>query len=252
MLPTVLSMYRGASAEPFGETERMVHGLLVPHVSRAVGITYRLRDASFKSAATISALERLTNGVILLDELGRVIDANRSSRRAIEMGDGLCLRKRGPGGSFSRGSSRRRRNEAAVRACLGTGALEVPNFSTSVLVPRDSGARPYALNFSPLPAANEFGVEGDAARGVVFVTDPEDPARVDPRILRTLYALTPAETELALCLSVGDTVTQAADHLGLKETTVRTQLRSLFTKTGTRRQAELVKLLVSLGAVDSG
>ena len=61
--------------------------------------------------------------------------------------------------------------------------------------------------------------------------------------LRSLFGLTPSETRLAQLLACGDTVEEVAQALGVKLTTVRSQLAVIFSKTGTHRQAKLVAIL---------
>jgi DNA-binding CsgD family transcriptional regulator len=58
------------------------------------------------------------------------------------------------------------------------------------------------------------------------------------------FGLTPAQAALAHELIAGDGVEAAAGRLGLSRATVRTHLVRLFQKTGTRRQAELVRLML--------
>jgi DNA-binding CsgD family transcriptional regulator len=54
--------------------------------------------------------------------------------------------------------------------------------------------------------------------------------------------LTPTELRVLLSIVEVGGVPQTAEALGIAETTVKTHLKRLFAKTGTRRQAELVKL----------
>jgi DNA-binding CsgD family transcriptional regulator len=62
--------------------------------------------------------------------------------------------------------------------------------------------------------------------------------------LRNRFGLTPAEARLVLRLVAGDSLRSAAKALGIKYETVRTHLKSVFQKTRTRRQAELVILVL--------
>ena len=62
--------------------------------------------------------------------------------------------------------------------------------------------------------------------------------------LRSLFALTPAEARVA-CHLVGETVDEIAEALHVGVATVRSHVQHLLAKTGTRRQSELVRLLVS-------
>jgi DNA-binding CsgD family transcriptional regulator len=61
-----------------------------------------------------------------------------------------------------------------------------------------------------------------------------------------LFRLSPAEARLARALALGKTPEEFATECELSMATVRTQLRKVFEKTGTARQAELMKLLVSV------
>jgi DNA-binding CsgD family transcriptional regulator len=62
--------------------------------------------------------------------------------------------------------------------------------------------------------------------------------------LKTKFGLTTAEARLVLRLMMGDSLQCAANALGIKYETVRTHLKSIFQKTGTRRQAELVIVVI--------
>lgn len=65
--------------------------------------------------------------------------------------------------------------------------------------------------------------------------------------LQQEHSLSPQETRIALHLIDGGTVASAAEALGLAESTVRTHLKSIFSKTGVRRQAGLLSLLRNTG-----
>ncbi|MBR0695042.1 helix-turn-helix transcriptional regulator [Bradyrhizobium lablabi] len=64
-----------------------------------------------------------------------------------------------------------------------------------------------------------------------------------PRTLQRLFGFTAAETQLAVELARGHNLLDIARARRLSRTTVRSQLASLFVKTQTRRQADLVALL---------
>src|SRR5262249_25017234 len=58
------------------------------------------------------------------------------------------------------------------------------------------------------------------------------------------FRLTPSEARLALRLVTGETQRSAAAELHISYETARTRLKSIFSKTGTCRQAELVVVIV--------
>jgi DNA-binding CsgD family transcriptional regulator len=67
--------------------------------------------------------------------------------------------------------------------------------------------------------------------------------------MQQLYQLTPKESEIAALLAIGQTLEEIATANGVTEATVRTQLRAIFAKTGTSRQAGLVRLALSGAAL---
>jgi DNA-binding CsgD family transcriptional regulator/PAS domain-containing protein len=248
---TVYGVYRGPRDEKYGDWERQQMKLLVPHLSRALGVMFRLRDSELKVAASLAALDGLASGVALLDAAGRVVHLNREAQRMVKAADGLAvtagaLRLVDPGAQAAA--------ELAIASATRAEALEVSHFSDGIAVPRPSGRRSYVVQAAALHEANGFNAGFNAqtrqVRAILFLTDPERPLQLDASLLSRLYNLTPAEAKLAQRLCSGDSPSAAARHSGISEATVKTQLASIFEKTGSHRQAELVKLLVSLASTD--
>ena len=78
------------------------------------------------------------------------------------------------------------------------------------------------------------------------VRDPDPDRAIDtlPEVLRRWYGLTQAESRLAQLLVQGMSVPMAARQLKISTHTARSQSKSIFDKTGARRQSELVRLLL--------
>ena len=83
-------------------------------------------------------------------------------------------------------------------------------------------------------------------RSIVFVSDPEEGAAPKCENLHANFGLTPAEAALALEMSKADGLRAAANRLGVSLATAHTQLAHIFDKTGARRQAQLVRLLLQV------
>jgi DNA-binding CsgD family transcriptional regulator len=81
-------------------------------------------------------------------------------------------------------------------------------------------------------------------RDLRFITEPEQTALVRNEWLRHDIGLTPAEVRFTREILKGDGLQAAADRLGISVTTARTHLAHVFGKTGARRQAELVRLIL--------
>jgi DNA-binding CsgD family transcriptional regulator len=82
------------------------------------------------------------------------------------------------------------------------------------------------------------------ATAILFITDPEQTVLVRSEWLRQDFGLTPAEAGFTREILKADGVQAAADRLGISLATARTHLAHVFDKTGTRRQAELVRLIL--------
>jgi DNA-binding CsgD family transcriptional regulator len=76
---------------------------------------------------------------------------------------------------------------------------------------------------------------------VTSVTNPKAPAA---HILHGLFDLSPAEARVAQKIVEGSSIEDIAAANNLSRETIRSQLKSVLTKTGTSRQAELVGLLM--------
>lgn len=79
----------------------------------------------------------------------------------------------------------------------------------------------------------------------MFVANRQGEAPLSPEVLAVLYQLTPAEARLAALLAGGAELKDIAGTLGVSLNTARSQLRSVFAKTGTRRQSELIHRILT-------
>jgi DNA-binding CsgD family transcriptional regulator len=113
--------------------------------------------------------------------------------------------------------------------------------SGRMLITRLSGAHPYRAHLFPLDA-EEIGLPG--YRYLLVLHDPASAPVHSIQALRELYRLTEAETEVLEALAAGKSVEEIAEQRGNAPATVRTQLKALYRKTHTSRQAELLRLVL--------
>ena len=79
---------------------------------------------------------------------------------------------------------------------------------------------------------------------MIFLTDPAARTDTPPARLRQRYGLTEMEAEIASRLVGGMALAEIGNDLGITIHTVRGHLKRLFAKTGTHRQAELLRVLL--------
>ena len=79
----------------------------------------------------------------------------------------------------------------------------------------------------------------------IFVQDPIVVPPFPGEAFAKLYGLTGSELRVLLAMAPGLSVKEAADVLGIGETTVKTHLQHIYEKTGTSKQTALMHLFMS-------
>lgn len=228
-------------AEPFDTAERVqLAEALVPHFQRALRIQHDLSEATHQIHNISSAMNNVTRiGMAVMDCALSVRYLNTAAENIIRGRDGLTIRD----GSFAFAHPPA---DAALRhginAALGQAGAVVRG-TTSLLCPRPSGLRPYVIHVLPFQHVTAPLAE---SRALVLILDPEQHPQPDGDLLRRLYGLTTAEAAVAIRLMQGDGIKPIAESMCLSAGTVRTHVQHIFDKTGTHRQAELVRALLAI------
>ncbi|MCL4837397.1 MAG: helix-turn-helix transcriptional regulator [Thermoanaerobaculia bacterium] len=232
---------RSLRPEGFSPEEKRRFAAYVPHLARAAKIGHELGAAAAARRELAAALDRLARGVLLLDARMGVRFANRYVEEVLAEADGLHLERGALVAAHPADSASLRALVAGAGARAETGAARAGGY---LAVRRRSLRRPLALLVSPVPPELSALVAGRAA-AMVFVVDPERRLVLPAEALRQLYGLTPAEARLTLALAEGMGIPEAAEQLGITRETAKSTLRTIFAKTGARRQAELVRLVLT-------
>jgi len=242
----VIAVLRNFRQGPFGDREVAALGRLVPHLRRAARLHLRMHELRRQSQAVEAALDRLPFGVVIANAAGRALIVNRAAADMAAANDGLLLR--------DRRLATARAEEAAALACHIAEAVRTAGKCNgegggSLLVTRPSGRRPFAVVVAPLSPDATLAGEHPHPAALVLITDLERQPRALGRRLVDLFGLTPAEACLGASLATGKRLEDIAVERGVRMPTLRTQLRAILDKTGTRRQADLVRLIVGLPAL---
>ena len=245
---TGCSFFRGSRGAPFGEGQRALLRLLVPHLSRALGVMVRLRDAEFRVAASLHALNRIRCGILLLDEGGGVCFANSAGESILREDDGLRLepRARSLGILRAQDPAAQAALERALQVSVQTVAAEVAHFADVIPVRRPSGSAAYAVQVSYLPESNPYALNAVIPRAVVFIKSDALATKPHPDLLQRIYSLTQAEARATLALSDGGSLEAVATELNVTLNTLKTHLKSIYAKTSVDNRARLTKLVLSL------
>jgi DNA-binding CsgD family transcriptional regulator/PAS domain-containing protein len=245
---TTCAFFRGVNAAAFEDQHRERLRLLVPHVSRALGVLFRLRDAEFSIAASLQALDRIRQGILLLDEKGGVCFVNSTAERILQQKDGLRLGE--VVGTHRTLATDDRLAQAALERALQSGLCvpetDATHLAQTILIRRPSGSTSYAVQVSYLPETNPYRLGPQTPRAIVFIKDGTLVSQPESGLLQRVYGLTPAEARAALALCDGGSLDAVAAQLNVKLNTLKTHLKSIYTKTSADNRAALTKLMLSL------
>lgn len=232
-LHTITAILRSRRGRAFDRDDCALLERVNRHVLRAAEVRMHLRRAD-AAALTSRALDGLAAGALVVDPHGRVLFTNKAAEEMLARRDGLeetrrLLHASSPGRTVAL-------QEAVAAAADGRGR------ASTLLLERPSGGTPYSVAICALPPT----LEGVAARRAALVVVTEPPAGPAPlEHFRRDYGLTAKEAELLAGLVQGLTLDEIAMAGGVSKNTIRTHLRSTMAKTGTVRQAELVRLALT-------
>jgi len=237
----LLAAQRSKSTEGFGKEEARLIGILAPHVKRAVQVHRKIHTVLAEKDQAQGALDQLRMGVILTNRLGMPLYLNRAAELMMtqEAGFGVFHNRLTAYSPSETAQLLQLIRDASIgvnsSACGGDMRITMPN-------------KVDFLHCVVTPVSPEISVMLNAAIGAgcvaVFLSRPGG-LQLSPKRLVTLYKITPAEARLAARLAALRSVEEASDDLGVSVSTARTQLKSLFSKTGTRSQSELLMLLAT-------
>ena len=240
-----LSLMRSSREQPFGEPALRVLRFLAPHVQQAIRLDERFTQLRLESEAKSAALNGLALGVVFLDAKGRVLGTNEAGTAILAQMDGLSVSK---GHLKASWPNEDRVLQTAIFRSGQTGAARGVDTGGALLISRRQQAK--SLQVVVGPACASMAAFSSCPAVVVFIHDLS--ARIRPRaeVLKTLYGLTAAEARVACLLLDGKSTQEITDILGTSKNTLKTQLQSIFGKTGVRRQSELIRTLMYLPTAD--
>jgi DNA-binding CsgD family transcriptional regulator/PAS domain-containing protein len=223
----------------YSEKDIELYRLLAPHICRTFAISDALDLRTITSQVLEATLDALTSGVYLTGFDGQIVYMNRAAELQVKTGSVLRIV-----------NHRLEPMNPEARAAMGraiadaiTDEASVPTGGFTLALPGGENAGLVAT-ILPLDRGQRRKVSGPfAAAAAIFVQDPVTVPVLPGVALAKIYGLTPGELRVLLAMSPGLGIKEAADILGIGETTAKTHLQRIFSKTGTSKQAELMILL---------
>lgn len=235
---------RPQSAPEFSDMEKEFLEHLVQHMKRSVQLHTKQREAQSTNMLLSDVIDRLMFGSIILDQFGSVLHMNEIAAQTLNSKDGLALSN---GKVHALLESENTVFQKMVTDVLPANASEAPDGAQTLSISRPNGENPLGVMVRRLTTDYSW-LKGERVAAVaVLFRDPMCMVETSYAALRQLFSFTPAEAGLAMLLAEGLTMDEAATTLNVSRNTARTHLKSMFLKTGTTRQADLIRMI--LGSV---
>jgi DNA-binding CsgD family transcriptional regulator len=213
--------------------------LVAPHIRRSVLIGRMFEFKAAEVATFVDTLDGLAAGMFLVDASARLIHANAAGNAILAASDILSLAS----GRLVAGDAQVDRALRDVFVAAGQGDAALGSKGIAIpLVGRD-GER-YVAHALPLTsgARRRAGVIYTAV-AALFIRKAELAVPTAPHAIGSAFKLTPTELRVLLAIVEVGGIPEVATAFGVADTTIRTHVSRLFEKTGTARQADLVKLV---------
>lgn len=230
-----LTVNRSAREGHAGDDVRRIIQALAPHVRAAIRTQLALEG---QGALLVSgALDALSVAAFILDRNGFVI-ARTPMTESLVSGDGPLVLK-----------ARKLRAKDAEKTRLLANAIAASALGSrpplrSLVIARTDALRPLVLDVAPLPApAHGFAIE---AKVLVVARVPHRDHDGKHALLKTAFALTAAEAEVAIILHQGAGPRAIAIARGASENTVKAQIKAIYAKMSVANRAEFASRLIGL------
>lgn len=242
-----LSLWRDSKQGPLSAPSLELLEALTPHVKTTLRLNSRLKIADSIGTLAEAALDSLEILAVLVDRTGKVQHMNLLADQRLPGNSGIAVRSGRLVASDALEDVQLQaliqRATAKISRTIGAqsgGAMKIhkPDLTADAIV-------------SVLPASEWTTRDSLSRCAIVFIGAPATVPRTRGKLLIDLYRLTATESRLADCLLQGSDLRDAAEQLSITWATARFHLKRVFAKTGTRRQTELMRLMLALPAAQT-
>ena len=230
-----VGIHRGRTDEPFAPAviERVAR--IGRHLGRAVEVYLEVTRTGLGRTTAAAMPEQLTTPAVLVDGGARVLFANPAA-------EALLARETTLGIRYGRLSAVRGGDERQLASLIGVAVTT--GAGGTMVIHRSAEQAPLEVLVTPAGPVSTLYNLAPTTAALVLLRDRMVAATAGLG-LRERFDLTNSEAALAQGLLDGKRLTDIAAGRRVSIETVRTQLRSLFKKTGTARQVDLLRVLLT-------
>lgn len=240
--PWVMPFLRSESQGPFARADASALLALAPHLERLIKLGRHMGMSH--AGNTLEAFDNMDVAALLVDWKGTVAATNRKANSLLDR-DFVISQNR----LVVADSQGQRDIDALFAQLTSTSGPRDFDRAEPVIVRRRSGA---PLLVDAIPAVGAMGDALQYTRAIILITDPAEKRMPSEETLQRMFGLTRSEARLAVLVGSGLPPAEAAQILGVKRETSRTDLKRIFEKTGVSRQSQLSALVSRLGLISSG
>lgn len=182
--------------------------------------------------AFIASLEIVGDGIILLESTAKISFVSQSARVILQkMETAICIKDNQL--LFSDNAHQQILNEFLEKLLVNRQAVSV---SEVLVIERPRANRPLILSLCSLS-------KGDAPRLMLIFRDPDMEPTPQWQVFTRHFNLSAQEARLSLALADGLSLAECSEIFYISLHTARSHLKSIFAKTETRRQSDLLRLI---------
>jgi PAS domain-containing protein len=235
----LIGIHRGKDRKVFTTEEVALLEKYTPHLTQVLQLRRILGEARSSTNLLAQAIDRIAAGVILRDRQGRVVHCNRAALEMAARGDGLSIGRDGLPFSTSPVAMQALRRLYAQSGNGGNGGV--------VAFPRRNAALPYTLLATPVSDAVPVTPPMSGGQALLIVIhDPDARIETSADVIAKAFGLPPRTAEMLLAMTSGESASHYAERRGISGNAVKFHLRTAFSRTGFRRQADLLKAVTRL------
>jgi DNA-binding CsgD family transcriptional regulator/PAS domain-containing protein len=225
----------------FDDEARTRLAQIAPHVRRAVLVGKTIQFHETKATLLSETLSNLAAAVFLLAVDGRIVFGNEAAQTLLR--DGELLRDSQGFLTLADAKAERALRDTLAMAARGDSALGGRGAAIELAPEQDDRWLAHAL---PLTSgARQLAGKTHSAAVALFVRRASLDLQLPLDTIGKLYDLTAGELRVLQAIVDVGGVPAIAEKYGISAGTVRTHVKSIFNKTGVKRQADLIKLVAT-------
>ena len=212
---------------------------IVPHIKRAINLSFQYSENKKKRELVVAFLDKIPLGILIVDDKSKIIVANKFASQAVENGVFVV--------SDNHIALVDEKENEQLNAYINR-AIHEEAISEEMMTLKLQGVTPVSILISPYDIFSSF-LRFNQRYAAILIAMPNASYEICEHALACYFQLTTAEAKLAKALCSDLSIDGYAKRYKLSKNTVRTQMKSILSKTDTHSQQALVRMVLSSPAV---